>query len=548
MREYREHRLLALKDFNDDDLGATLRRPAFCQQKHHKNKFLGYYCNDCSSCICQMCVVLEHKTHHYQSMEEVASASEAAVVEQVAKAKGKLLELLQSKGKVQQKMNLVEKNLETVKVDIHNAVEGIIANLRGQERELVTEMEELAARSQTLLNTQKDKIDSQLEKLQKATELAEGLLQRKSTLEILTTKDGLQERFNQLNQVKMDINPEVTVEDRFIPNKAVSLLKFSHLEKTASRMKVKNIEVKGSDVGACASHPSVSQAGPREFVPVKVIGKKGRGNGEFDGPRCVAFNVELNEMAVTDKINCRVQIFDRDGNYLRQFGKRGSGQGMFPLPTGIVYDKHNGNIVVSDCNNHNVSVFTKDGTFMRNFATKGKQDGQVRNLRALSVTDEGNIIVADRGNKRIQVFTPDGRLVLKFGDTGDGKLQGPAACVYHRDHYIVTDYKGECMKLYDRKGNYVKKLNLQQGNGREPITDISPYGITSTSCGNIIVTDVKNHRLVMFKLDGSVIATVGSEGSGLGQFNWPSDVSVLGDRLIIVADQSNNRLHVLHHP
>ena len=221
---------------------------------------------------------------------------------------------------------------------------------------------------------------------------------------------------------------------------------------------------------------------------------------------------------------------------------------MFQLPIGTVYDKHNGNIVVSDCNNHNVSVFTKDGTFMRNLATKEKQDGQVRNLRALSVTDEGNIIVADRGNKRIQVFTPDGRLVLKFGDTGDGKLQGQAACVYHRDHYIVTDYKDECMKLYDRKGNYVKKLNLQQGNGREPITDISPYGITSTSCGNIIVTDVKNHRLVMFKLDGSVIATVGSEGSGLGQFNWPSDVSVLGDRLIIVADQSNNRLHVLHHP
>ena len=172
----------------------------------------------------------------------------------------------------------------------------------------------------------------------------------------------------------------------------------------------------------------------------------------------------------------------------------------------------------------------------------------MRDPQALSVTDEGNIIVTDRGNKRIQVFTPDGRLVLKFGDTGDGKLLSPTACVYHKDHYIVTDFVGECIKLYDRRGNYVRELNLQQGNGREPITAIMPYGITRTNCGNIIVTDMKNHRLLMFRLDGRVITTVGSKGSGLGQFNWPGGVSVLGDRLIVVCDYNNNRLRVLNHP
>ena len=214
---------------------------------------------------------------------------------------------------------------------------------------------------------------------------------------------------------------------------------------------------------------------------------------------------------------------------------------------GIVYDKRN-NIVVSDFDNDTVSVFTTDGTFLRNLATEGSQNGQVIYPFALSVTDEGNIIVTDRANQRIQVFTSYGRLVLRFGNTGNGKLEDPAACVYHRDHYIVTDCRSECIKLYDRKGQFVKNLNLQQGNGREPITDIRPYGITSTNCGNIIVPDVNYDRLVMFRLDGSVIATVGSEGSGLGQFKFPSDVSVLGDRLIIVCDYYNDRLQVLHHP
>ena len=223
--------------------------------------------------------------------------------------------------------------------------------------------------------------------MDKATEVAEGLLQRKSTLEILTTKDGLHDRFSQLNQVKMDINPEVIVKGKFIPSEVVSALpKLGHLEKTVSGMKVKNTEVKGSaSVGSSASRPSVSQAGPREFVPVKVIGKKGRGCRTFNGPRCVAVNVELNEIAVTNQ-NCRIQIFDRAGNYSRQFGQKLSGQEMFKLPLGIVYDKHN-NILVSDSHNHTVSVFTAHGTFLRNLATNGNQDGQVRDPQALSVTD-----------------------------------------------------------------------------------------------------------------------------------------------------------------
>ena len=199
-----------------------------------------------------------------------------------------------------------------------------------------------------------------------------------------------------------------------------------------------------------------------------------------------------------------------------------------------------------------MSFFTTDGTFLRNLATKGDQDGQVRNPQALSITDEGNIIVTDRGNRRIQVFTPDGRLLLKFGNTGHGyeklQLQDPAACVYYRDHYIVTDWSGECIKLYDRRGQFVKNLNLQWVYEWNPMVYVRPHGITSTNCGNIIVTDVNYHRLVMFRLDGSVIATTGYPGFSLGEFYFLSDVSVLCDKVIIVSDLFYHRLQVLHHP
>ena len=52
MRANNEHRTLALKDFQDQDIQAVLERPAFCQIKHHENKELELFCKDCKVVIC----------------------------------------------------------------------------------------------------------------------------------------------------------------------------------------------------------------------------------------------------------------------------------------------------------------------------------------------------------------------------------------------------------------------------------------------------------------------------------------------------------------
>ena len=74
-------------------------------------------------------------------------------------------------------------------------------SLREQERDLVVEMEDLAERSQNRLNIQMKSVSSHMEKLQHVTGIAEGVVQRKSTLEILVTKSDICKRLNELNQV-----------------------------------------------------------------------------------------------------------------------------------------------------------------------------------------------------------------------------------------------------------------------------------------------------------------------------------------------------------
>ena len=68
------------------------------------------------------------------------------------------------------------------------------------------------------------------------------------------------------------------------------------------------------------------------------------------------------EIAVTDRMNHRVQIFNSDGKYLRSFGREGNKAGEFKYPTGITFHK-NGNIFVADTNNHRIQIFSGEGEY-----------------------------------------------------------------------------------------------------------------------------------------------------------------------------------------
>ena len=59
MRRNQDHRVLALKDFEDKDYQRVLKRPVFCPKQEHTEEELKFYCKDCE--VCQTCVLLEHK-------------------------------------------------------------------------------------------------------------------------------------------------------------------------------------------------------------------------------------------------------------------------------------------------------------------------------------------------------------------------------------------------------------------------------------------------------------------------------------------------------
>ncbi|NTV00691.1 MAG: hypothetical protein HGA55_06180, partial [Methanoregulaceae archaeon] len=81
------------------------------------------------------------------------------------------------------------------------------------------------------------------------------------------------------------------------------------------------------------------------------------------------------------------------------------------------------------------------------------------------------------------------------------------------------------------------------GSGTNPPQFVWPLGLTLDSSGRLLVADSDNHRIMILdRDDGSYLASLGSYGSDLGEFDAPGGVAVDGFDNIYVADTNNGRI------
>ena len=71
-----------------------------------------------------------------------------------------------------------------------------------------------------------------------------------------------------------------------------------------------------------------------------------------------------------------------------------------------------------------------------------------------------------------------------------------------------------------------------------------PWGVAVSEQDEIAVSDVGNHKIHLFKSDGTHIKSFGGKGAKHGEFHSPSGTAYHGDN-IIVAEQANHRVQVL---
>lgn len=135
---------------------------------------------------------------------------------------------------------------------------------------------------------------------------------------------------------------------------------------------------------------------------LKVIGRHGENDGEFNFPTFLAF--ARGELYVADTMNSRVQVFADGGDRLRlSFGRRGLYVGNLVRPKGVTVDS-DGNIYVVESYFDHLLVFNRDGEFLMAIGGLGRDNGNFYLPAGAWADSRNRIFVADMFNGRIMVF------------------------------------------------------------------------------------------------------------------------------------------------
>ena len=552
IRTNKEHRTLALKDFQDQDIEAVLKRPPFCQKKRHEKEELKFFCKDCKVAICNTCAITLHEGHGKMLLEEATDARKT----QINFMTQSLIEKAQEKRKDLEQLNQksmdITLQVADVKSQVQTHVDQVIAIIEARKQDVFDAVDNKAKKSLESLSKKKDEVENQVKLIESAIEQTKALVKRSFSTQIL----GFSETFDAILQEQdTQGNRDIECIPRFSFTKSEKLINVlnnegignvkidlseTKVQKSGAKGKESSKVIAGNNGANVRDSPLETQEQTRRFRSVLSFGQKGESVGMLHMPFGVAVN-DQDEIAVTDHGNHRVSVFSSDGTHLRSFGRLGTNNGKFLCPTGIAFDSL-GNIVVADCYNHRVQVFDRDGNFLSQFGEKGRLDHQLFRPEGLSINGNGDIIVADTGNQLIKIFSSSRNYLRKFG--GAGSLVTPIHCIQHGQYFIVSDASYNFIKMFDLEGKFISKFG-KQGNKDGEFNH--PRCLSVNKEGLLMVCDSQNHRVQVFELSGKFVTKFGSEGSGRGELKDPFSTAVLSDGRIVVCDWNNNRIQVFEH-
>lgn len=125
--------------------------------------------------------------------------------------------------------------------------------------------------------------------------------------------------------------------------------------------------------------------------------------GQFRYPAFATVSAR-GQLFVSDGLNARVQVFARDGKFVRAIGGRGDGPGSFSRPKGVAIDSED-HLYVVDAAFGNVQLFDDQGRMLMDFSAGGQGPGDLLMPSGIASDRHDRLFVADRINDRVQVYT-----------------------------------------------------------------------------------------------------------------------------------------------
>jgi DNA-binding beta-propeller fold protein YncE len=295
---------------------------------------------------------------------------------------------------------------------------------------------------------------------------------------------------------------------------------------------------------APADSAAVDSAAVRTLVLERAVGKFGVGPGELSGPLGVTVDPK-GRVLVADAGNHRVARFDTAGVWLGEFGGFGYDDNRFDRPSvvwsggalsvwvldqgnarvvkydldgrllgvlvalrsdevrarldlvepaGLAVDK-GGQLFVTDASADRVLLFDPLGAVLTPRGGFGTQAGRFDRPSGIAVDERGRLLVADAGNRRVQLLDAFGEALAAWPlDPGMTGKEGLAVAFGPDGTWVLADRASGTIVVRDARGVPLARLDAPAKGGTRP------GGVAFDSAGRLLVTDVRNHRLLWYRL------------------------------------------------
>ena len=311
-RANKEHRVLAIKDFQDQDIEDVLKRPAFCGKLGHEKKELEFFCRNCEEPICNSCAATIHDGHIKILLEEAANERRAEAKSVIESQKEKAHQMRNKIFQVDQKCAKIKEEIANVKRSAQQFADNMIAVIEAKKEEIFNAAENQGKQSLERLGIQKSEIEQQAQKTETGVEKAEALLQRSTSAEVALLNKTLKTIFQEevrCEEEKVDCDLEglrrfIFVENKTLLEKATTegIGSFKpFLSKTEAQQS--NAEGKGID--------EVIVGLEAQFV---LTTRNAEGEQCYEARDCVTVEIR-NQQGQNCATKARVHDINKDGSY-----------------------------------------------------------------------------------------------------------------------------------------------------------------------------------------------------------------------------------------
>ena len=581
------------------------QKPVTCTEKYHENEPVEYYCQECEKCICLKCGQTRHNQHIKMDIQQAAEGQKMQMTQVFRQAKSRVANI---ETKMKEQIELMTKSTEKISAaekEVTETVEEIIRIAREHETAVKTELAEIKEAQQRDHETKMEKFQLLAAEIKNSVQHGDDIVQRNVAPEILQAGHAVVCRCKILfNSPEIKIyNPQqieyrVNIETmkavrRLVPGEVVLVTDASqslaegkglkevelgaetnftvttrdsggnqsYNEQDQVTVKIRSptgedekteiedckdgnytVRYKPKSVGLhviavelngkplTGSHWSVQVTG-HQYKALHSFGSRGKGPGEFDRPRTIAVSEKTGNIAVADNDNKRVQLIDSELKYLTTIGDKGPGAKRIKKPYSAAVTASDDVIVIHKEHFSKPSemfLFTEHGQFIKHIRQ------HLINPVRVSVTTDGHLIVCDLGDNLVKVLSPDGTELLQSFSAPDCDTS-PWFAVYHQDMFFVSYSWAHCVKVFCKEGVFLYDIG-SEGSGDGQLNE--PTGLTIDKFNNLIVCDSDNSRLQVFSLDGKFVNSV-NEGLKL-----PWSVAINKDGNLLVCDLRKHCIHV----